>query len=346
MTRKGLLLAVAVIMFFSEPLWAWGKQGHEAIAGLAWELLSPKAKEHWQKVLGPDQSLVSVSTWADQIRHLRPNTSSWHWITLQINDNAADAQKADSPNVVTEIMRLSPRLKPGSDKYAREEALKWMVHLIGDLHQPLHTGEMQDRGGNDTWVRVGRRKTKLHQVWDDGLISRFKWNTAEWTRHLQDTLKLRLSKNPQWQKQIVRGNAYQWANETHALARLAYDLGQGRRIAARGRVITIEKEYYEAHQPVVFQQILKAGIRLAATLEAGVQRGGEPVYLATPKQVEKKILGDLQGAVSKRKEWVWSKASHVYHLSTCPDVKRISPHNLEQGIKPPAGRHAHKGCIP
>lgn len=151
----------------------WGARGHELVADLAWQELHPLTRQRLQELLDlePGATLASISLWADQVR--TPTTARWHYINIPSNSNCEFEAARDCPQgscVLGAIRRQSERLANATSLRDRLAALKWVVHLVADAHQPLHAGSANDKGGNLIQLRIGGRGTNLHALWDSGLI--------------------------------------------------------------------------------------------------------------------------------------------------------------------------------
>src|SRR5262245_20991571 len=155
---RSVLLA-AVLCFSCQHVLAWGQEGHAIVAEIAQRHLSPKARARVAEILGVGVSLASISTWADDARSSRPKTYNWHFVDIPLDIRTYDAardckmvpEKGDC--VVAAVARLRRELAArGTPPMARREALKFLVHFIGDLHQPLHT-LLEEHGGNGRKVK-------------------------------------------------------------------------------------------------------------------------------------------------------------------------------------------------
>jgi hypothetical protein len=164
-----LLLSTVITV---NPVHAWGKDGHHIIATLAQSQLTAKTQTKVNQLLSlePGATLQSISTWADE--HRNPATAPWHYVNFPRNSCTYDADR-DCPEgkcVVAAIERQSEVLSSSAPEDKRLLALKYLVHLVGDLHQPLHAGYGDDRGGNSYQLQAFMRGSNLHSVWDTGLI--------------------------------------------------------------------------------------------------------------------------------------------------------------------------------
>ena len=238
---------------------AWGRAGHQAIALIAQKRLSPKAQA-WVRETLQGESIEAASIWADLIFHRRTETAPWHYINLP-------AAREDAPRewkkycgkdgcVVSAIQDDLELLKNRSASPAqRKEALRFLIHFIADLHQPLHCADDKDRGGNDKTVYVRGRGTSLHQLWDDALLAHRSARTELVTRFIEKALV------PDLARAAKQGSVEDWLEASAALAReRIYPLYRER----RGN---LSKEDVASWQPLVDQQLARASVRLAQTLE-------------------------------------------------------------------------------
>ncbi|HET9930468.1 MAG TPA: S1/P1 nuclease, partial [Polyangiaceae bacterium] len=153
------LVAFLVLTTLSSRARAWGPIGHETVAHLAERNLTSKARARVAELLGPRASLASIATWADDVRKARPETKNWHFIDIE---NDARTRRPDVARfcpehdcVVDQIDMARQRLVDEKLTLGeRSEALKFLVHFVGDLHQPLHCADDDDRGGNEKLLLV------------------------------------------------------------------------------------------------------------------------------------------------------------------------------------------------
>src|SRR5690348_7367619 len=149
--RRFLLVFLLAMPF---PAYAWGPQGHEAIARIASDNLSPAAHLRISQLLGGDAPALMVldSNWADEIRAGRPQTANWHFVNIEIGSKGYDARRdcAHDDCVVAQIQHDMTVLRdPKAPHPAKIEALRFLIHFVGDLHQPLHAADRHDKGGNN-----------------------------------------------------------------------------------------------------------------------------------------------------------------------------------------------------
>jgi len=151
---------------------AWGTQGHQIVANLASAQLMAKARQEVDRLLAlePGETLASISTWADE--HRNPTTAPWHYVNFP-KDNCnydPDRDCLDGKCVVEAIGKQLEILSSSASDDKRLTALKYLVHLVADVHQPLHAGYQEDRGGNTYQLQVFMRGSNLHALWDTGLV--------------------------------------------------------------------------------------------------------------------------------------------------------------------------------
>jgi hypothetical protein len=162
----------AMLVIFVSPALAWGKVGHQVVAQLALTQLIPKTRAEVDRLLAlePGATLPSISTWADE--HKNPATGPWHYLNFPRGSCTFDANRdcPDGKCVVGAIEKQLEVLALKGDDDNRLKALKYIVHFVADVHQPLHGGFEYDKGGNKYQVQFDGRGTNLHAVWDSGLM--------------------------------------------------------------------------------------------------------------------------------------------------------------------------------
>ncbi|MBA3972719.1 MAG: hypothetical protein C0504_00720 [Candidatus Solibacter sp.] len=255
-TQLAALLATAALLS-STPAFGWGREGHIIIGKLASLHLSSQARSQVAALLNPGETLESVSTWADEVRSNRPESSTWHYINIPITANSSWRKYCpDSGCVVSIIPGMERRLADRSlSRDQRREALFFLVHFIADLHQPMHIADMGDRGGNDVPTVYNSYAGNLHGTWDTGLILGYKQTDAA----MFDRIALRAGF---WERRrITRGGPEQWIWEAHAISRdVAYpDL-------PKQRPALLGQDYARAARPHVERQLRRAGLRTASVL--------------------------------------------------------------------------------
>ncbi len=245
------IITTALSLFLYVSTFAWGQTGHRATGLIAEKYLSKKAKKEVQRILN-GQSLAMVSTWMDEIRadSTYDYMSDWHWVTVQDKQTYDQSEKNPNGDIIMSLERIVAALK-SKKLSAKEEAeyLKVLVHLVGDIHQPLHVGGGNDRGGNDVKVMWFRGDSNLHRVWDSDMIDDTRLSYTELGESLDtpDATKLKA-----WQQATVRD----WANESMGYRPQVYDIGKGR----------LGYSYSYDNFNIVRLRLLQAGVRLAGVL--------------------------------------------------------------------------------
>jgi len=257
--RRFLLLLLLIVPL---PAYAWGPEGHEVIARIAADNLSPTAHLRISQLVGGDAPalLVLDSNWADEIRADHPETTNWHFVNIEIGSKSYDPRRdcARDDCVVAQIAHDIATLRdPRTPRAAKLDALRFLIHFVGDLHQPLHAADRHDKGGNNLIVLLGGRRTNLHHVWDEDLVEALGPDVNQVAGGIEAGL------SPQDKAKFAAGTPVDWANESFGVA--AKEIYA--RIPSRGPV-RLPRDYARRESPVVRLQLARAGIRLAALLNA------------------------------------------------------------------------------
>lgn len=232
----------------------WGPTGHRATGKIAENHLTKKAKRKIDKLL-QGESLAFVSTFADEIKSDRKKYGkfyTWHYVNMPLDARYEDVEKNPKGDLITGIKECIRVLR--DEKSSVEDKrfyLKMLVHLMGDLHQPLHIGQKEDKGGNTIQVQWHGRGSNLHRVWDENLINKWDMSYLE----LADNAKY-LSKEQI--KAVQKGGVLDWMKDTHKLTKRVYGSAKsGDKLRYR---------YSYDYFPVVREQLQKGGLRLAKVL--------------------------------------------------------------------------------
>jgi S1/P1 Nuclease len=258
MRRALSFLGLLVFLLRPGPVLAWAPEGHQVVAAIAERELTPKARAQVAALLGGEAMMVLQSSWADEIRDQRPETTSWHYVNIEIGSGGYNAGRdcGDGNCVVAQIERDRRVLSdPHAPQAAKAEALRFLIHFVADLHQPLHAADRNDKGGNEELVRLRTKRTSLHQIWDQDVVTALGQDSARVAAQIDSSL------TPQQKAQLRAGTPEAWANESFAIA--------GREIYAKlpptGQ-IRLPDDYADAESGVTRLQLARAGLRLAAIL--------------------------------------------------------------------------------
>ncbi|MCF4100995.1 S1/P1 nuclease [Gillisia sp. M10.2A] len=232
----------------------WGQTGHRTTGQIAEIHLSKKAKKEIDKILN-GRSLAFISTYADEIKSDERfrEYSPWHYVNLKEGETTYTQETANPKGDLLMALRkcLSVLKDKDSSKEDKEFYLKLLVHFMGDLHQPLHTGRGEDKGGNDIQVRWYNEGSNLHRVWDSEMIDSYDMSFSELANNTK-----KLSKEQK--AELISGSFEDWMYESKALSEKVYNSVEvGEKLGY---------QYMYDWFPVVGEQLQKGGIRLASVL--------------------------------------------------------------------------------
>lgn len=248
-----ILVAVLLALL---PLVAlpWGATGHRVTGALAAPLLTSEARAQVEAILGVE-TLAEASTWPDEMRSnpapfWQETAGPWHYVTVPAGRSYADVGAPPEGDARAALARFRATLRdPGASLEARQLALRFAVHIVGDLHQPLHAGNGTDRGGNDFEVVWFGRESNLHRVWDSGMIDGQKLSFTEWARWLG--ARLDDERLEAWSD----ADPELWIAESTEIRDGIYPASP-----------RISWDYQYAQLPMVRQRLSQAGVRIAAWL--------------------------------------------------------------------------------
>ena len=231
----------------------WGPTGHRATGKIAENHLTKTALRKIDKLL-KGQSLAFVSTYGDEIKSDRrfDDFYTWHYVNMPLDSNYEATEKNPKGDLVTGINKCISVLK--DDNSSEEDKvfyLKLLVHFIGDLHQPMHIGRAEDKGGNTIQVQWFGKGTNLHRVWDENMIEEWKMSYLELADNTEELSKEQI-------KSIQDGSIVDWVHDTHKLSKTTYasvEVGENLRY-----------NYSYDHFGTVRKQLQKGGLRLAKLL--------------------------------------------------------------------------------
>ncbi|RCS28997.1 S1/P1 Nuclease [Rhodanobacter denitrificans] len=267
-------LAIALGMFAVAPLaQAWGPLGHRVVAELAQRHLSPAAEAEVERLLAPEHTarLADVANWADQIQDdpaqdaLWQQTRSQHYVNFRGGsgcDYMPPRDCRDDRCVVAALQHYTRVLGDrGQSDAARREALKFVVHFAGDIHQPLHAGYRDDKGGNTFQVQVAGKGSNLHKVWDSGMLNTRGLDWQAYARQLDAAAPVGL---PAPITPLDDPYA-QWAEESCRITAEAGFYPDGHKI---------DPAYVQSELPLAELRLRQAGRRLAELLNLALPPSG------------------------------------------------------------------------
>ena len=266
-TRLFVAAAAAGIAFTPSPALAWGKTGHRVVAALAEAQLSGLAKAHVKELLGVE-SLDEAATWPDEMRSdpspfWQKASGPLHYVTLNgvVYDHAPPEGDA-----LDALARYSATLRnPNASLAEKQLALRFIIHLVGDLHQPLHAGKCCDKGGNDVKVKWFGKDSNLHSVWDSSLVDDEQLSFTELAAKLQRHTS---------SEDVIRWwnvNPRDWVSESAQIRDTVYPaMPPAGSTDKDGRPAVPELSYSYVYKftPVMEQRLKQAGVRLAAYLNS------------------------------------------------------------------------------
>lgn len=236
----------------SQLLWAWGPQGHKLIVQIARSQLDNNIVETVNYYLN-GTSWDDAACWMDEVQsnskydYMKP----WHYVNVEKDKTYVQTKEQ---NVVTKLefcIRMIQYRSLQSEE-AIKETLKILFHLIGDIHQPLHCGYEEDKGGNNVHLYLVQKETNLHKLWDSEIIREKKidmWYCAKALIAMNLTNQKRM--------EMEKIDVIKWMNESRSLLPEVYKVGTGK----------VDQKYIDSSAPIVEGQLIKAGLRLAAILK-------------------------------------------------------------------------------
>jgi hypothetical protein len=251
------IVLVSFLAAFSLTLISWGRVGHKTVATIAYNHLTPKARSMVKSLLA-DTTMADISSWADEVR-MKPEyeyTTPRHYVDLPLHlsykvfTDTVLYQKAD--NVYKAVVQCEKDLSSKqTNKEQKAVALKYLVHFIGDLHQPMHVSRAEDQGGNTIQLQYNGEATNLHSLWDSKLIGT---EGKSFEQMAVDYDKATPAQIAQWQKDPLMKwlwESYQITTKLYAEIEQNNDVGE---------------DYYKSHIGIVNQRVEMGGIRLAGIL--------------------------------------------------------------------------------
>ena len=262
-----LAFGMAMVTIHGTPALAWGTEGHAVVADIAAAHLTDPARRQVRALLDADgkTSLDQVASWADMVRMQRQDTGPWHYVDIPLEADRYDPARdcPDGQCVVAKIADFAKVLAASSEiTRDRIEALAWITHFVGDIHQPLHAEDHNDKGGNEVPVAGFGKRANLHGIWDTDFIERDDPDA----RNLAKRLDARIT--PNLAREWSASQPDDWANESH---RIAQNVGYGMLPTmpsprTRPEPEEIDAAYSKAATEAIEFRLMQAGIRLAKVL--------------------------------------------------------------------------------
>lgn len=231
---------------------AWGPTGHRIVGKIAENHLTPQSKKNLEKILG-NEMLPIVTNWPDFIRSDRhwDKAVTWHYVTIPEGKTYAEIEKEPKGDIVEAIGRFTDVLKnKKATLEEKQQAVKFLAHFVGDIHQPLHVGKPGDKGGNEVKVKWFNNETNLHHVWDEEIIEFQKLSYTEYAEMLDRVKKDEMEK-------IQADDISVWIKEAIEARPAVYDLGSDAKLGF---------DYNFKNVKLLNERLLKAGLRLAKVL--------------------------------------------------------------------------------
>jgi len=269
--RVRVAAVAALVLLLPSPALAWGKTGHRVVAAIADTQLSGLARAHVREILGQGESLDEAANWPDEMRSdpaqfWQKTSTPWHYVTVNGITYDHAPSEGDALEALTHFKRVLQ--DPKANLADKQLALRFVIHIVGDLHQPLHVGKCCDRGGNDVKVTWFGKPTNLHAVWDSALVDdeqlSFSELAAKLERHISD-------------KQLIAWwdiNPRDWISESaeyrDSLYPTAADMPKPKKgeKLKKGQPVLPDLSYSYVYRftPLMEQRLSQAGVRLAAYL--------------------------------------------------------------------------------
>ncbi|RFS22371.1 S1/P1 Nuclease [Chitinophaga silvatica] len=257
--RKKFLAGLILAFMLPAATFAWGPNGHRIVAEIAWLHLTPKARKAVSNIIGP-KSMAMVANWPDFIKsdttHQYDHTNTWHYLDFPANVDRSTFDQmlnaATGENLYTETQAMIKNLKDKSlSKDQHTFSLSFLIHMMGDMHQPLHVGRDEDMGGNKINVTWFNTPSNLHRVWDEQLIDFQQLSYTEYTKALDIATPAKV-------KEIQSGSIADWMYDSHLIADRIY--------AGTKPDSKLSYRYNYVFVDDLNNQLLKGGLRLASIL--------------------------------------------------------------------------------
>lgn len=268
--KKFLIALVSIAALFNTTAaYSWGPTGHDVVAAIAEAHLTPKTQEALDKILG-GHSIVYYSSWMDGIQNSPyweagyKQTKTWHYANVDKGETYQSMKKNEAGDVVVATERLVSELKNNYENLTdsmRADYVKMIVHMVGDMHCPMHAGRLSDLGGNRTKVRWFGRNTNLHSVWDSKIVeSARNWSYSEWRDQLDRPNR---GQEDEFYESVSGGTIEEWFVETVENAAVIYEYVEGKEENPN-----LSYQFVHDFSPMLENRLLVGGYRLAYVLNS------------------------------------------------------------------------------
>ncbi|MFK8013425.1 MAG: S1/P1 nuclease [Marinicellaceae bacterium] len=244
-----------VLLFSCFQAFSWGQTGHRVTGAIAEHYLTDEARTAINKIL-INEDLAEASTFADEMRSnpdkfWQETANPWHYVNVYEGKTYDQMKIPKEGDSVTALEYFSQQLKSNKTQFKDKQiALRFIIHIVGDLHQPLHSGTDKDHGGNKIKVKFFSEESNLHKVWDEDLIDKQKLSYTEWAFKLQR--KISLEQSQEW----MEIDPKVWIAESVEIRKNIYP----------GSDIELSWDYRYKHIPTINQRLKMGGVRIAAYL--------------------------------------------------------------------------------
>jgi hypothetical protein len=336
--------AVIAVLLFPVSAWAWGSDGHKIVAVIAADNLTPTAASHVATILGVSADKRALAT-AMEAASNRPDnefreedkaTAPWHFIDICLQDRRTDvsARCPGGKCVTRKIDEYSKRLKDGNyDRWRAAGDLAFLIHFVGDIHQPLHAANDADRGGNCVTVESRSRETNLHATWDTTVVRRLEYDIdsgrPETTAHKLERTYAAEETTDSW----IPADSIAW--ESNQIARS--DIYAALHIPIEpcqptvnaclnplGHSVELDSSYLDHADALAGHQLAKAGFRLASLLN---EIWTQPVAANDAKRAPNPVLATLPSTTLPIGQIIGNRRSKIYAWPGCGTYDKMAPEN-------------------
>ncbi len=241
---------IIIILVTATMLLGWGKTGHRVIGKIAEENLTPEAREKLTQLFG-HTDLARLANWADEVKSDPDWKHAYDWHYCTILEGQEYQGPDDGGRAVQKVTEFTDLLKRGIlGEKDQKDVLRFIIHIVGDLHQPLHVGNGTDRGGNDVKVTWFNEETNLHRVWDSQMIDHMQYSYTEYAQQIQ------LGLTPEKVIELLDPTLLSFVYSSRSVHPQVYDIGDGK----------LSWTYIYKNKDLLDDRLLQGGYHLAAIL--------------------------------------------------------------------------------